>query len=415
MRAAEVASTILLRSPGRPTARPTTAGSSTGEQDGASTILCDAQTSFGRKFLIAGRGGLNLTHSEPTENFPDRYGAEQERWRNLLQEFGPAELQQWANSLGVETYVGSSGRIFPRGQKAAGLLRAWIERLRSSGVQFQTGAQFTGLKRVENGWHVRFQNGEQNAKAVVLALGGASYPDTGSDGTWPAILGQLGIEITPWQPANCGWEVNWPPSFLEHAEGKPLKNLTVRVGDEAVSGELLITKYGLEGGAIYRLGPQLRRMSEPALIIDFKPQLSADLLRERAANLTGASEWFRAWKLNLAAIALLEVGDGVRDTRVGTPRQSEAATALERAIERVKSFSLRLQRPRPIEEAISSAGGVSWSELEETLMLRKAPGVFVAGEMIDWEAPTGGYLLQGCFATGTRAGASAANFVMRKD
>ena len=364
----------------------------------ASVVLCDAQGSFGRKFLIAGRGGLNLTHSEPIENFPDRYGAEQERWRDLLEKFGSADLEQWANSLGVETYVGSSGRLFPRGQKAAGLLRAWLERLRSNGVEFQTGARLTGLERLEDGWRVRFENGERTAKAVVLALGGASYPETGSDGKWPALLAKLGIAITPWQPANCGWEVDWPQSFLEKAEGKPLKNLTVRAADEAVSGELLITKYGLEGGAIYRLGPTLRRMNEPALTIDFKPQLSADVLRKRASNLKQPAEWFRAWKLNAAAAALMETHPEGDD--------------LESAIEQVKNFSLRLQGPRPIDEAISSAGGVPWSELDETLMLRKAPGVFVAGEMIDWEAPTGGYLLQGCFATGTRAGASAAAAVI---
>jgi len=283
-------------------------------------------------------------------------------------------------------------------QKAAGLLRAWLERLRSNGVRFQTGARFTGLERGEEEWCVRFADGELNAKAVVLALGGASYPETGSDGKWPAILEQFGIEITPWQPANCGWEVSWPPFLLESAEGKPLKNLTVSVGEEAVSGELLITKYGLEGGAIYRLGPALRRMDEPALIIDFKPQLSADLLRERAANRSGASEWFHSWKLSAAAVALLETYGDAGD--------------LESAIELVKNFSLRLKGPRPIEEAISSAGGVPWSELDETLMLRKAPGVFVAGEMIDWEAPTGGYLLQGCFVTGTRAGAAAARVVI---
>ncbi|MEY2536381.1 MAG: hypothetical protein QOG67_121 [Verrucomicrobiota bacterium] len=382
MRAAEVASALRAR-----------------------TILCDAQASFGRKFLIAGRGGLNLTHSEPVENFPGRYGTEPERWRDLLNEFGPAHLQEWANSLGIETYVGSSGRIFPRGQKAAGLLRAWLERLRTNGVEFQTRARFSGLERVENGWSVRFGDREFEAKAVVLALGGASYPETGSDGKWPAILAQHGIEVTPWQPANCGWEVNWSPEFLERAEGKPLKNLTVRAGrldrvsphrEIAVSGELLITRYGLEGGAIYRLGPALREMREPELLIDFKPQLSADILRERAANLSGSSEWFRSWKLNAPAVALLETNEKVDD--------------LERAIEQVKNFRIPLQGPRPIEEAISSAGGVPWSELDERLMLHKMPGVFVAGEMIDWEAPTGGYLLQGCFATGNRAGKSAAAY-----
>src|SRR3954470_10711030 len=232
---------------------------------GARVTLCDAQPSFGRKFLVAGRGGLNLTHSEPVENFPGRYGAEHERWRDLLARFGPRELQEWVNGLGIETYVGSGGRVFPRGQKAAGLLRAWLERLRTNGVQFETGARFTGLERLPDGWRVSFEQREQTANAVVLALGGASWPETGSDGTWPQVLTALGIGVAEWQPANCGWEVDWPRQFLDRAEGKPLKNLLVRAGEEAVSGELLVTKYGLEGGAIYRLGPALRRMTEPTL------------------------------------------------------------------------------------------------------------------------------------------------------
>jgi uncharacterized flavoprotein (TIGR03862 family) len=374
----------------------------------ASVILCDAQPSFGRKFLIAGRGGLNLTHSEQVENFPDRYGADQERWRDLLQGFGPVELQQWARSLGVQTYVGSSGRIFPRGQKAAGLLRALMNRLRANGVQFQTEARFTGLAHTSQGWRVHFERRTLDARAVVLALGGASYPETGSDGEWVDILARHAIQITPWQPANCGWEVDWPPSLLQRAEGLPLKNLTVRVGNETVSGELLITKYGLEGGAIYRLGPALRQMSEPMLSIDFKPQLSKDVLHARVVNLPNRTQWFRAWKLSAGAIALLETVEQFNKTS----RKSEAAR-VERTIARLKNFTIRLQRPRPIEEAISSAGGVAWTELDEDLMVRKMPGVFVAGEMIDWEAPTGGYLLQGCFATGTRAGASAARSVVR--
>jgi uncharacterized flavoprotein (TIGR03862 family) len=231
---------------------------------------------------------------------------------------------------------------------------------------------------------------------MVLALGGASWPETGSDGTWPAILAAHGVDIAPWVPANCGWDVDWPQELLARAEGLPLKNLTVRAADETVSGELLITRHGLEGGAIYRLGRALRAMRQPRLEIDFKPQLTLETLRKRAATLPDASDWFRAWKLSAGAIALLETI---------LPGDHKDA---EQIIRRVKNFSLSLRSPRPIAEAISSAGGVRWSELSADLMVRKLPGVFVAGEMIDWEAPTGGYLLQGCFATGTRAGKAAA-------
>jgi uncharacterized flavoprotein (TIGR03862 family) len=374
---------------------------------GARVILCDAQRSVGRKFLVAGRGGLNLTHGEPVENFPARYVDEPERWRDLLRDFGPAELRAWAADLGVETYVGTSGRVFPRGQKAAGLLRAWIGRLRDRGVEFRTGARLLNFTRQENKWSAAFQTeGEKfavPADSIVLALGGASWPETGSDGAWPEILRTHGVKITPWQPANCGWNVDWPPELLARADGLPLKNLTVSAGEESVSGELLITRHGLEGGAIYRLGRTLRSMPEPSLTLDLKPQLTVEALRERIAGLAPA-EWFRAWKLSKAAIALLETK---------SPGDLEE---MERAIGLVKNFTVALRGPRPIAEAISSAGGVPWRELDESLMLRKLPGIFVAGEMIDWEAPTGGYLLQGCFTTATRAGQAAANFSsLRKD
>jgi len=367
---------------------------------GAHVILCDAQRSVGRKFLVAGRGGLNLTHGEPVENFPARYVDEPERWRDLLRDFGPAELRAWAADLGVETYVGTSGRVFPRGQKAAGLLRSWIRRLRASGVEFRTGARLLNFARQEQ-WNVEFQTAGDKfsvlADSIVFALGGASWPETGSDGTWPEILAAHGIEITPLQPANCGWNVDWSPELLARAEGLPLKNLTVRAGEESVSGELLITRYGLEGGAVYRLGRTLRSMSEPCLALDFKPQLTVEAMRERIANLP-ASAWFRAWKLSNAAIALLET------------KSPDELNDVERTIALVKNFIISLRGPRPIAEAISSAGGVPWRELDANLMLRKLRGVFVAGEMIDWEAPTGGYLLQGCFATATRAGRAAASF-----
>jgi uncharacterized flavoprotein (TIGR03862 family) len=392
---------------------------------GARVVVCDGQRSVGRKFLIAGRGGLNLTHGEPVEDFPARYVDEPERWRDLLREFSPDDLRAWAAELGVETYVGTSGRVFPLGQKAAGLLRAWLRRLRANGVEFRVGAHLAGLEREGDLWRAEFQaQGASVSKppaekakavwkapllgkivgqpfsltadAVVLALGGASRPETGSEGNWPAILIAHGVDVAPWVPANCGWEVEWPADLLARAEGLPLKNLTVRAGHESVSGELLITRHGLEGGAIYRLGRTLRSMKEPRLEIDFKPQLTVETMRERAASLHNARDWFRAWKLSVATIALLE-----------TICPNDCSDC-EQTIARVKNFTLSLRGPRPIAEAISSAGGVRWSELDESLMLRKLPGVFVAGEMIDWEAPTGGYLLQGCFTTGTRAGRAAA-------
>ena len=349
--------------------------------NGARVLLCDGQPSVGRKFLVAGRGGLNLTHSEVAENFPRRYGNEAERWHDLLQGFGPDDLRAWAEGLGFETYVGSSGRVFPRGQKAAGLLRAWVKRLRDSGVGFRLGKSLRKLERAGDSWRIVLVEGKSlRANAVVLALGGASWPETGSDGEWPAILAEFGVAITPWAPANCGWEVDWPNELLSRAEGLPLKNLTVRADGEAISGELLITRYGIEGGAIYRLGPILRAMAQPEIEIDLKPQLSEETVR---ALLTSGG-----LKLSEAARALLDCFPN-----------SE-----------IKHFQLTLRGPRPIAEAISSAGGVRWEELDDSLMLRKLPGVFVAGEMIDWEAPTGGYLLQGCFSTGTRAGRCAAKF-----
>lgn len=354
---------------------------------GAKVLLCDAQSSAGKKFLVAGRGGLNLTHSEAVENFPQRYREQTERWKDLLGQFSPDDLRAWALSLGFETYVGSSGRVFPQGQKSAALLRAWIRRLQDNAVEFRFGMRFKSLRAEGNSWMVDFENETSvAARAVVFALGGASWPETGSDGKWPEILAAHGVGIAPWAPANCGWEVDWPAEFLARAEGLPLKNLTVSAGEESGSGELLITRYGIEGGAIYRLGPVLRAMEHPQIELDLKPQLSRDEIHSRltSGNL----------KLSDVARALLECfPSGSIDP-----------------VERIKHYPLRLLRPRPIAEAISSAGGILWDELDETLMLRKLPGVFAAGEMIDWEAPTGGYLLQGCFATGTRAGLSAAKF-----
>ena len=379
---------------------------------GTRVALYEQKPSVGRKFLVAGRGGLNLTHSEPLEGFVTRYGIELPRWHGLLAAFGPAELRAWADGLGVETYVGTSGRVFPRGQQAAALLRRWVSRLRAAGVEFHAGHRLAGIAPTpgEDGRReLRFhgaRGGEGvavRARVVVLALGGASWPQTGSDGTWPEVLTTAApaVSIFPWQPANCGWEVAWDERVLAAAEGQPLKNIAATAGGRTVRGEALVTRYGIEGGTLYQLGPELRAMgATPRLEIDFKPDTSEERLRARLADPP------RSWqdaahrlKLSPAAGALLE-GHGSTD-----PNDPWAVAAL------VKRLPLDLRGPRPVAEAISSAGGVAWAGLDDALMLRGLPGVFVAGEMIDWEAPTGGYLLQGCFATGTHAGQAAARWL----
>ena len=320
----------------------------------------------------------------------------------LLAGFGPGDLRAWAAGLGVETYIGTSGRVFPQGQQAAGLLRRWVARLRAAGVGFRVNHALAGIHAAGTGWRVELRETRtgvscgMTARAVVLALGGASWPQTGSDGRWPTLLHDaLGVRTTPWQAANCGWEVAWDPRLLAVAEGLPIKNIALSAGGRSVAGEALVTRYGLEGGTLYQLTPLLRVMQPPRLHFDFKPGVSAETLVARLPTASRAASWeevSRCWRLGVAARALLEFHGPPFDA----DRRSLAA--------RVKHFPLELRGPRPVEEAISSAGGVTWTELDDDLMLARHPGIFLAGEMIDWEAPTGGYLLQGCFATGTRAG-----------
>ena len=380
---------------------------------GLRTVLADHKPSVGRKFLVAGRGGLNLTHSELVELFPQRYGAEKVRWQSLLADFSPDDLRAWAKDLGIETFVGTSGRVFPESKQAAPLLRRWMERLRRQGVSFLPRHKLAGFRLVSEvaaavpsggAWAVTFStpDGESiiQARAVIFALGGASWPETGSDGGWVKIFSEAGIPVTPLTPANCGYEVDWPESFLAQAEGLPLKNIVVRASGQPTGGELLITKYGLEGGALYKLGQELRAMPEPMIEIDLKPTFAPLQLVESLANDKGSDGMLeraaRAWRLSPAAKALLE-------TRM--PVASSGALAAL-----VKCFRIPLRGPRPIAEAISSAGGIPWAELDDHLMLKRYPGLFCAGEMIDWDAPTGGYLLQGCFSTATRAGRGTQNF-----
>jgi uncharacterized flavoprotein (TIGR03862 family) len=369
-------------------------------QGGASVMLFERKASVGRKFLVAGRGGLNLTHTESPERFAARYlgaGQPPEIWPSLLRDFDADALRAWAADLGVETFAASTGRVFPIGLKAAPLLRRWVERLRELGVHFSLHHRWREMTvgdRFRLTFEVKGEPRTYEADAVILALGGGSWPETGSDGTWTDALERLGVAVAALQPANCGWELDWPPDVLARAEGQPLKNLVVRAGAVEVSGELLVTKLGLEGGAIYQLGPALRAMPKPELTIDFKPDVSMAKLVSKMSGVRRdfAREARQRWKLSDAAQAIV----------TSTPLDSVEVLAA-----RVKNCTLRLSRPRPLAEAISSAGGVCWSELGDDLMLRRIPGVFIAGEMIDWEAPTGGYLIQGCLATGTRAGQAA--------
>jgi uncharacterized flavoprotein (TIGR03862 family) len=364
----------------------------------------------GRKFLVAGRGGLNLTHNEPREKFITRYSGPHELWTSLITEFDADALRAWAAELGAETFAASTGRVYPRTLKGAPLLRRWVQRLRELGVLFATRHRWCGLQPLGDRWRLDFQVDEEarsfEVDAVILALGGGSWPETGSDGAWIPLLARLGVAVAPLQPANCGWEVAWPPELLAVAEGQPLKNIVARTGDREARGELMITRYGLEGGATYLLGPALRAQAAPEVIIDLKPANTVEQLIAKLGPIQRnfVAEAKQRWRLSDAAHALLQF--------CANKVTVDSAESIARL---VKHCTLSLTGPRPIEEAISSAGGVCWSELDDQLMLRRLPGIFLAGEMIDWEAPTGGYLLQGCFATGTRAAHAALRYsVLRR-
>ena len=368
---------------------------------GARVSLWDRKPSVGRKFLVAGRGGLNITKNEPAELFSQRYhsaGHSERLWNSLVAEFGPEEMRAWALGLGVETFVASTRRVYPTEMRAAPLLRRWVERLRSSGVEFHMRHQLCELSVGEeltlkftgaDGHHVC-----ASADAVILAMGGASWPQTGSDGAWVPVVRKLGVEVAELQPANCGWEWGLDAEFSQQWQGTPIKSVHVHADGELAKGELLVTRYGLEGGAIYQLGARLRAMAAPSITVDFKPHSTAEQLIAKMGPIKRnfLSEAEARWKLPKVATAMLRQAIGGAD----------AASAQELAA-MVKGFRIELKRPRQISEAISSAGGVRFAELNEELMLSRMPGVFAAGEMLDWDAPTGGYLLQGCFATGTRA------------
>lgn len=360
--------------------------------------LHDAMRSAGRKLLVAGKGGLNLTNAEPEPAFASRFsGKSPAFWRSLLDGFSPSDLRGWATNLGCDTFETKSGRVYLEDLNAASLLRAWVARLKASGVAFRTQHRLVDLKPARP-LDLVFENGTSTrANAAILALGGASWPGTGSDGCWASLFEHLGVSTSPLLPANCGWEHEWSPAVLEAAEGKPLKNIRVTAGGVSACGELILTRYGLEGGPLYALGSTLRAMPEPTISIDLKPShtFSQLVAKMESVRRNFTAEARQRWKLGDAAHALL----ARRDCPDAPSLAHEA-----------KHCNLTLKGPRPIEEAISSAGGLRWDELNDDLMVKKIPGLFVAGEMIDWEAPTGGYLLQGCFSTATRAAKAACRF-----
>ena len=371
---------------------------------GAAVTLYDAKPSVGRKFLVAGKSGLNLTNSADFEDFLAHYSGRDfpvDRWRSYLKEFDNYHLSEWASGLGVDTFAAPNGKVFPFSKKAAPLLRRWVLRLREKGVQFRMKHQWVGLEQQGNILQLDFMQGDEPVSviydAVILAMGGASWPQTGSTGNWVPILEAKGIEVVSLQSANCGWECEWTEETRELIEGKALQNLKVSAAGVTLTGELLPTKYGFEGTPIYTLGTELRKMDEPSIEIDFKPTFTEERLvaKMESARRDFYKEAGLRWKLSEAACAIIRQYYGEFDN----------AKALANA---VKCCRIPLTEPRPIEESISTSGGVAWSDLNEDLMLKKLPGVYCTGEMVDWEAPTGGFLMQGCFVTGTIAGKSAA-------
>ena len=381
-------------------------------QAGIEVDLYDAMPSAGRKFLLAGIGGLNLTHSEPDAQFLSRYSERQVEIRPLLKEFGPAHLRQWAADLGIKTFVGSSGRVFPEQMKAAPLLRSWLRRLRERGVQFRMRHRWSGWS--PNGALV-FETGAGPvefvpAGAIVLALGGASWAKLGSDGRWVEQLRGRGVDIAPLKPANCGFNANWSPRFADHFAGHPIKPVVLSFTQEnganwTQQGEFVLTSYGIEGSLVYAAAARLRELVETSaaadLTLDLAPGWSESKLIQALSRHQGARSLANHWRTRIGLH-----GAKANLLRELAPRESLADSRVTAAF--VKRLPLRLLSTRPIDEAISTAGGVRFEELDEQMMFRQMPGVFCAGEMLDWEAPTGGYLLTASFASGRAAGTGAA-------
>ncbi|MBS1187397.1 MAG: putative flavoprotein oxidoreductase [Burkholderiaceae bacterium] len=377
---------------------------------GVKIDLYDAMPSVGRKFLLAGKGGMNITHSEPMEQFLSRYGKRRAQIAPLLDAFGPNELRAWIHSLGIETFVGSSGRVFPVGMKAAPLLRAWLQRLRAGGARFHMRHRWLGWNE-SGGLCFESPDGlcAVQADAVVLALGGGSWARLGSDGAWVPLLAEKGIPVAPLKPANCGFECEWSEHMRSRFAGQPVKSIAISLTDAdgnvlSRKGEFLLTATGIEGGLVYALSAQLRDAIDAAgsalVHIDLAPARDLQRVLDEVSHPRGS----RSMASHLQSRLNIH---GVKAALLRELASKEDYADPVRLATMIKALPLRLLAPRPLDEAISSAGGVRFEALDGNLMVRTVPGVFCAGEMLDWEAPTGGYLLTACFASGHAAGHGA--------
>ncbi|MBZ9653717.1 TIGR03862 family flavoprotein [Phyllobacterium lublinensis] len=367
---------------------------------GHAVTIYDSMPTVGRKFLLAGKSGLNITHGEDYSQFVQRFGTASGQLRPALDAFTPEDIRAWATSLGTETFVGSSGRVFPKVMKASPLLRAWLGRLEAQGVRILTRHRFTGFK--DGGYSFETPAGTRLVKsdAALLALGGGSWPRLGSDGSWLELLRAAGVEVADLQPANCGFDVDWTDAFGERFAGEPVKSVTATSHAGTFPGEFVITRTGIEGSLVYAHAASLRNdlvaVGKASLLLDLSPGRTATrLARDLARQDAKASVSNR-----LRKGAGLE---GVKAALLRTLAEAADIADTERLAQRIKALPLSVVRPRPIAEVISSAGGVSWDSVDDRYMLKALPGIFVAGEMLDWEAPTGGYLLTACFATGRAA------------
>lgn len=373
---------------------------------GTKVDLYDAMPSVGRKFLVAGKGGLNLSHSEPYNDFLSHYGAQLPRLKPMLDRFGPKEIEDWVHGLGIETFVGSSNRVFPAGMNAGPLLHAWVKRLRAAGTVFHTRYKWIGWTD-DQSLQMETPGGQITIKpeAVILALGGGSWKKLGSTGEWVKFLSERGVDIAQLKPSNCGFDVAWSEYFRSHFEGQPLKSVVLSFTDSKGNsfrkkGEFVVTVHGVEGSLIYSLSPLLRDEIEVAgkaiIKLDLAPGIPVELLAKKLAMPRGKQSTANHLRktVNISGIKSGLLWEFLPREQFNDPQRLAAL---------IKALPIPLLAARPLDEAISSAGGVRFAQLDEQLMIRSLPGVFCAGEMLDWEAPTGGYLIAACLTSGRTA------------